>query len=114
MFCDRGAGMQTVRVLLTSAGRRVELLRCFRAAAATLDIHLDILACDTRPELSAACHEADEAFRVPRCDDTAAYSEAILQICRDWGISLVVPTIDPELIALANLRNWLAGIGTSI
>jgi carbamoyl-phosphate synthase large subunit len=88
------------RVLLCSAGRRVGLLNSFRSAADRLGRSLEIIACDLVPELSAACSFADTAFAAPRCDDPG-YAEAVLEIARRHGAQLVVPTIDPELLPLA-------------
>lgn len=106
-------GDRRIRLLITSAGRRVELLRSFRAAAAALGIELEALACDQRPELSSACREADKAFTVPPANDRG-YAEAVLAICRTHGLALVVPTIDPELCPLAMERARFADVGTMV
>ena len=102
-----------VRLLLTSAGRRVELLNCFRAAATELGLQLTVVACDLRPELSAACRLADRALAVPRADDPA-YADAVLQHCREQGITLLVPTIDPELEPLSLARADFDELGTEL
>lgn len=106
-------GQRALRILLTSAGRRVELLRCFSAAAAHLGVDLQIFACDVSPDLSSACHQADRAFVVPRVDDPG-YTDALLGICADHGIALVVPTIDPELLPLSLARSAFAAVGTHV
>lgn len=100
-------------VLFTSAGRRVELIRCFRRAAEELGIALEVHACDLDPGLSAGCHEADHAFAVPRCD-AADYAEILLDYCRAHSIRLLIPTIDPELMPLALSRDRFAAIGTLV
>lgn len=102
-----------LKILLTSAGRRVELLQCFRAAAADLGVDIQVLACDLRPRLSSACHHADGAFAVPRVDDPG-YVDALLKICAHHGIALVVPTIDPELLPLSLARAAFAAVGTEV
>ena len=102
-----------LRVLFTSAGRRLELLRCFRAAALELNTNLEIFACDIQPELSAACQEADQAFQVPRSSDEA-FGDSVLEICQREGISLVVPTIDHDLLPLSHLRDRFAELGTQL
>ena len=106
-------GKQSIRILLTSAGRRVELLQCFRAAAADLGVRVEILACDLRPELSAACHLGDRAFVVPPADDPG-YADAVLAVCEQQAVQLVVPTIDTELIQLAHARERFAQCGAII
>ena len=100
-------------ILLTSAGRRVELLHCFRADAGRLGLALRVLAADLRPELSAACQAADAAFAVPRCTEET-YVPALLEICRREGVRLLVPTIDTELAVLAAHRETFARVGTLV
>ena len=67
----RGPRTMHATVLVSSAGRRVGLIECFRRSASAAGIDLDVLACDMEPELSAACYAADRAFAVPRCDSPA-------------------------------------------
>jgi carbamoyl-phosphate synthase large subunit len=102
-----------LRLLVTSAGRRVELLRCFREAGAALGVDVEILACDLKPELSSACMEADAAFRAPRADDDG-YANAILELCRQHSVDLVVPTIDPELLPLSRATERFTEAGTHV
>ena len=97
-------------VLISSAGRRVGLLESFRRAAEYLSIDLTIVACDAAPELSAACHLADAAHKVPRCD-APGFVDAVLGLAERHGASLVVPTIDPELLPLAQARQRFEKVG---
>jgi carbamoyl-phosphate synthase large subunit len=99
--------------LISSAGRRVELLQCFRTDAAALGIELRLLATDVYPELSAACGAADASFRVPRCSEPG-FIPHLLNICRREGVSLLVPTIDTELLTLASHRDAFAAVGTRV
>jgi len=89
-----------ITLLLSSAGRRVELLRCFRREAAWLGIDLRVLATDYAPDWSAACHEADASFAIPLCISPTFVHE-LLGLCRRERVDLLVPTIDPELSALS-------------
>ncbi len=100
-----------IPILFTSAGRRVELTRCFRTAAERVGLQAEIHACDLDPELSAACNDADRSFAVPRCTDPD-YVDNLFEYCREHSIRLVIPTIDPELNALALDRKRFAAIGT--
>src|SRR6186713_2230106 len=93
-----------ITVLFTSAGRRVELLRTFRADAAALDVELRILACDLDDRWSAACQDADHSFAVPSCLDTD-YVNIILDNSVRERVDLVIPTIDPELLPLTAHRD---------
>lgn len=100
-------------LLLLSAGRRAGLLECFRAAAEELGLRLRVVACDLEPDLSAACRLADEAHRLPRCDDPG-YADAVLDIAERAGATLVVPTIDPELPPLAEAAPRFAAMGVRL
>lgn len=99
--------------LFSSAGRRVELLRCFRESAAEENLQATILAADMNPAMSSACWDADEAFQVPRCTDYN-YVSALLEICRRKGVDLLVPTIDTELDVLARAQARFRNIGTRV
>jgi carbamoyl-phosphate synthase large subunit len=101
------------RMLISSAGRRVGLLRCFRSAAIALDLDLEILACDLKPEWSSACIDADRAFAAPPCQ-SESFILAMLELCEREQVKLIVPTIDTELIALSRARAQFAAIGTQV
>jgi carbamoyl-phosphate synthase large subunit len=96
-------------VLISSAGRRVELIRCFRNGAAALGLDLTVIGADLDPRMSAACQVADRAVRVPRCD-RPEFIDALLGICLD----LIVPTIDPELEPLSAAADRFREIGTDL
>lgn len=102
-----------IRMMISSAGRRVGLLNSFRDAAAHLGISLEILACDQNVELSSACHEADRRFAVPPANDPT-YADVLHDICRSHNVALLVPTIDPELQPLADARDRFAETGTCV
>jgi carbamoyl-phosphate synthase large subunit len=104
-----GAGAD-LAILITSAGRRVELLEAFRQSAAALGVGLRLHACDLEPGMSAACQRADMAHAVPPADH-AGYAARVLEIVRAHGIGLLVPTIDPELAPLAAAKAEFADAG---
>jgi carbamoyl-phosphate synthase large subunit len=95
-----------VNVLVSSAGRRCELLRIIRADAASLGLACKIVATDMEPEWSAACQEADAYYRVPPAthNEFCEVTEAILT---KEDCNLLVPTIDTELEAIARARDAL-------
>ncbi len=100
-------------ILISSAGRRVELINCFRSDARILGLGLRILAVDLAPELSSACQAADQSFRVPHCT-SPEFIPQLTQICSDEDVSLVIPTIDTELQPLAQNRKNLEQCGTKV
>lgn len=87
-------------VLVTSAGRRVSLLKAFMTAAHARGGR--VLAGDLSP-LAPTLFVADEARRLPAIRSDG-YIDAVLDIVRRDEIQLVVPTIDTELGLLAKHR----------
>jgi carbamoyl-phosphate synthase large subunit len=108
-----GEGRKNLTMMISSAGRRGELLQCFRASAEELGISLSILACDLEPEWSAACQLADRCFAVPRAD-SEDYIPALLALCAAERVDLLVPTIDTELLPLSESHQRFQDIGTWI
>ncbi|HMG46782.1 MAG TPA: ATP-grasp domain-containing protein [Allosphingosinicella sp.] len=105
--------MSGFTILLTSAGRRVSLLNCFRDACRQLDVPVRMLAADLKPDLSAACAVADTAFTLPPATDPD-YAHAVEAICARDGVDLVIPTIDTELLAIAEAAPRLATAGVKV
>ena len=94
--------MSDINVLILSAGRRVELVNCFKKAANELKISGSVFAADC--SLTApALYFADKFRQVPRID-SGDYIRALIDICNEDNISLVIPTIDTELLLLAENR----------
>ena len=101
-----------LRILFTSAGRRVSLLQEFGRAAREMDIGLDIHAGDagaTAPALQVA----DRSFLLPRIDSDS-YIDVLLDYCRSESIDALFPLLDPELPLLAEARGKFAEIGTTV
>jgi len=99
-------------VLVSSAGRRVELLRAFRQSLADLGLDGRVLAAD-RSWYSSARHSADAHFDLPSCD-RPEFVPRMVELCSEQHVDLVVPTIDTELAPLAAARDELASVGTTI
>ncbi len=95
--------MREINVLILSAGRRVELIQCFQKAATKLEIKSNIVAGDCS-ETAPALYFADKIAKLPRITDPS-YIESIIEVCNKEKISLVVPTIDTDLLMLAESKN---------
>lgn len=89
-------------VLISSAGKRVELLLEFQRELKA--VNGEVFAVDLNPEMSPACRLADGAYAVPRVS-SPEYIEQLLKICKTQKVRLVIPTIDTELAFLAANRN---------
>jgi len=100
-----------MNVLITSASRKVWLVRAFQAALRATGGG-EVVAADVVPE-AAALHAADRARLVPR-SDTGDFVPRILELCRGDGINLVVPTRDEELPVFAAARETFAAAGVHV
>ncbi len=98
-------------VLILSAGRRVSLVNAFQNAAKPYAIK--VLTADMSPNFSAACQVSDGAFYLPHVKAND-YNSALLELCLAHDIGIVVPTIDTELLRLAELRTAFANDGITI
>jgi len=70
-------------------------------------------ATDLRPQFSAACQVADKYFAMPRVTEEG-YLDRLLKLCIDHQVGLVVPTIDTELLGLAQAREQFAAEGVNV
>jgi carbamoyl-phosphate synthase large subunit len=97
--------MNEINILILSAGRRVELVQSFKNAARKLNVISNIVAGDCS-ETAPALYFADKACKLPRISDPE-YINAIIEICNIENISLVVPTIDTDLLLLAKNKDFI-------
>ena len=102
-----------ITLLFSSAGRRVELIRCFREAARQLGINLKVIAIDMDPSWSPACQIADQSYRVPHCTDIE-FPDQVISICKKHGVNLVIPTIDTELLVYSQNKDDFIKAGTEV
>ena len=96
-------GANMFNVLLLSAGRRVELAQAFSEEIKKRGLKAKLLATEMRPEVSAACRVADLAIKAPSVT-SPGYIDFLLETCKSNQIGLVIPTIDTELVLLAQHR----------
>ena len=89
-----------MNILITSAGRRVSLVRAFKSELLKFFQDGRVYTADLQPELSSACRQSDGYFHVSRVTDPA-YPGELIKICADNNIKLVIPTLDTELIPLS-------------
>lgn len=99
-----------MNILISSAGRRVSLVRAFQKELKKIYPEGKVYASDANPVLSAACHVADGYFKVPYLSEPD-YFDVLIEECSARKIDLIVPTIDTELLSLAQNRSLLEGKG---
>lgn len=101
----------TIGVAFSSVGRRVELLEQFRqevfgrGGGRLIALDLD--------RWASATYFADQFVAVPPCSEPG-FADAVLAICVDLGISLVVPLIDTELLTYARARREFSEAGVVV
>jgi carbamoyl-phosphate synthase large subunit len=99
---DNTGGLGLTNLLFTSVGRRVELMRLFRASMQALDDGGRIIALDVDP-LAPALHALgpdDRTYLMPR-SDTTSFVSRLIEICTREEVQLVLPLIDPDIPILA-------------
>ena len=92
--------MSRNNILISCAGRRVELLKYFKNSLVKISQDAKIFASDLNPNLSSACYFADDIIKtMPIGDDN--YIDNLLTVCIKNDIGLIIPTIDTELLVLS-------------
>ncbi len=97
-------------VLITSAGRRVSLTRLFKSE---LELTGDFVYAVDAQRTSPACRVAKNWKQIPLCN-SPDYLQALLCICDEWNIKMIIPTIDTELSILAANRSLFTSRGIQI
>lgn len=93
-----------MHILITSAGKRVTLVRLFQEEIKTLGLAAKVYTAELNPDMSPAAQVSDGFFKVPPVTSDG-YAGILLDICKNNNIGLVVPTIDTELLLLSRQKN---------
>ena len=99
-----------MKILFTSVGRRVELLQAFRTAAEKLNIALTVIGADIA-ESAPALLLCDERRLVCKIQEKE-YIPQLLSICEKEKVDCLIPTIDTDLLLLAENKEKFEAIGT--
>lgn len=101
-----------IKILFTGVGRRIELLQAFRNAALVLDKEIKIYGADMAGTAPALAY-CDYSRRVVAMKDEG-YIDNLLEICQEDEIDLLIPTIDTDLLVLAENKERFEAIGTRV
>lgn len=101
-----------MKILFTSVGRRVELMQAFHKAANELGMELTIIGADIT-ESAPALYFCDETRIVCRIKDDN-YIPQLLEICKNDKIDCLIPTIDTDLLLLAENKDKFEKLGTKV
>ncbi len=91
-------------ILITSAGRRVSLVKNFQETLKQFNPDGKVFTTDMNPTLSSACQISDGYLKVPRVTDKN-YLTILKEYCIANEISIVLPTIDTELHILSYVKD---------
>ena len=101
-----------MKILFTSVGRRVELMQAFRKAADELGVQLTIIGADIT-DTAPALFFCDEIQIVCRIKEPE-YIPQLLSICEAENVDCLIPTIDTDLLLLAENKKKFEEIGTKV
>ena len=101
-----------MKILFSSVGRRVELMQAFKKAAEELGVDLTIVGADITPS-APALYFCDETQIVCRIREPE-YIPQLLSICEKENIDCLIPTIDTDLLLLAENKAKFEAIGTKV
>lgn len=94
-----------INILILSAGRRVELVKLFKKTAKEMGIEGKVVAADLS-DTAPAIYFADCFYLIPRIG-APDYLDEIVNICNQENIGLIIPTIDTELLILAENKQMI-------
>ena len=101
-----------MKILFTSVGRRVELVRAFKAAAAEISCDVTIYGGDIT-ESAPALYFCDERRILKRISDKE-YIPSLIELCQKECIDCVIPTIDTDLYLLSLHKCEFEAVGTRV
>lgn len=100
-------------IIITSAGQRVALVKDFQETLNRFYPGAKVYTTDMNPRLAPAAYVSDGCFEVLRVTDPQ-YIHQLLQLCKDNGIGMIVPTIDTELLVLAENKKLFEENGIDV
>ena len=101
-----------MNILLSSVGRRVELVRAFQSAFQRLGIHGQVIGTDVDP-LAPAMQVVDVPVVVPRVNDPE-FIPTVVALCKTRQIKALFPLIDPEIAVLAESKEVIESTGAKL
>lgn len=101
-----------LRILFTSVGRRVELVQAFKRVAKENGIDLVVYGADLS-KTAPALYFCDRQIQTVKIRNYS-YIPNLLDICREEKINALIPTIDTDLLVLADHKENFAAVGTKV
>lgn len=101
-----------MKILFTSVGRRVELVQAFHGAASRLREDVTLIGADIT-DTAPALYFCDRKVMVPRIRDEG-YIPFLRRYCAEEHVDCLIPTIDTDLLLLAESRPTFEEVGTKV
>ena len=101
-----------INILFTGVGRRIELIQAFRTAALVLKKDIKIFGADITKTAPALAYCDDIKIVKPMRDP--GYIDSLLTICKEEKITIVIPTIDTDLLVLSQNKSKFEEIGVKV
>jgi carbamoyl-phosphate synthase large subunit len=102
-----------MNILITSAGQRVSLVRAFQKELKKLFPKSKVYTVDLNPVLAPACHVSD-GYKSVGAITNKNYTQELLDTCKEWGVKLIIPTIDTELLVLSANKSLFMDKGITL
>ena len=100
-------------IIITSAGQRVALVKDFQETLRRFFPGAMVYTTDMDPKFAPATHVSDDHFEVLKVTDPQ-YISQLIELCKDKGIGMIVPTIDTELQVLAENKELFEENGIAV
>lgn len=100
-----------MKILITSASRKVPLIQAMQSAARRIDPAAIVVAGDVDPSVVSK-FVADEFWLMPQTTDSDV--QTLVQDCLARSISIILPTRDGELLFWSRHKAQFAAVGISI
>ena len=100
-------------IVITSAGQRVALVKDFQETLKRFIHDGKVYTTDMNPRMAPAAYVSDGCFKMQRVTDSQ-YIPQLLQLCKDNGIGMIIPTIDTELLLLAENKKLFEENGIAV
>ncbi|WP_288875369.1 ATP-grasp domain-containing protein [uncultured Fusobacterium sp.] len=97
--------MREINILFSSVGRRVELVKYFDKARKKMGVNGTLIGIDTE-QTAPALSFVDKWFIVPKVLEKN-FIDKVIEICKAEKISLIIPTIDTELLIYSKNKERL-------
>ena len=101
-----------MKILLSSVGRRVELIEAFHSAAARLNVDICIIGTDIQ-QSAPAMYFCDKCVISPPIK-SEEYIPFLLSLCKSEGVDCLIPTIDTDLLVLSENKALFEALGTKV